>query len=511
MSDTTQKKSSDEDQATARITAFPSSGSGDSGTLSLPHNLEAEQALLGALLVDNSVLEAIDDGLREDHFFDPIHGRIFAAIRNLTSRGNLANPITLKSYFANDSQFTGVDVEAYLGELADGVLSLSESPDYEREIRQCYLRRELIRTADGLIGKVKAADLDHSAETMIEEAEQRLFNLAENDQSQTGLLPFSTAIGTALRMADEAAKTAGGISGIGTGLRTLDHLLGGLQKSDLIILAGRPGMGKTALGTNIAFHAATTTHSGETPQQVAFFSLEMSSEQLANRILSSRAAVPSDKIRHGALTKDQFNNLVRAAGEIETAPFYIDDTPAISVSQIYSRARRLKRTKGLGLIVVDYLQLLAAPLGQRVENRVQEISSISRMLKTIAKDLNVPVLALSQLSRAVEQREDKRPVLADLRESGSIEQDADVVMFLYREEYYLSKSEPEQRDTDTDETFRTRYQRWKDRTDRALGRAEVIVAKQRHGPTGLIKPTFIAEQAQFVDYEAEDHLPERFE
>ena len=512
MSDTTPQKlgGESEGEETARVTAFPAPDAAEAGR-SLPYNLEAEQALLGALLYDNSVLEGIDDGLREDHFYDPVHGRIYAAIGNLVGRGNLANPITLKSYFASDGQFADIDVESYLSELADGVLSTSESPAYVHEIRQCYLRRELIRAADELIGKARAANLDYSAETMIDEAEQRLYNLAENDQGEEGLQPFSKAIGTALKMADEAAKSDGGLSGVGTGLRTLDQLLGGLQKSDLVILAGRPGMGKTALGTNIAFHAATTTHSGEKQQQVAFFSLEMSSDQLANRILASRAAVPSDKIRRGELNPNQFNNLVRAAGEIENASFHIDDTPAISVSQIYSRARRLKRTSGLGLIVVDYLQLLAAPLGQRVENRVQEISSISRMLKSIAKELDVPVLALSQLSRAVEQREDKRPVLADLRESGSIEQDADVVMFLYREEYYLSKSEPERRDTDTDEVYNTRHQRWTERSERAQGRAEVIVAKQRHGPTGIISPTFIAEQAQFVDYEAEDHLPERYE
>ncbi len=477
----------------------------------LPQNLEAEQELLGALLLDNSILENIDDGLREDHFFDPAHGRIFAAISNLTGRGNLANPITLKSYFANDDSFGGLNIETYLNELAESVLSLSEASEYARDVRECYLRRELIRSSDELISKARSADLNSPASTMIEEAEQRLFNLAENDQGQSGLNPFSMALDTALKMADEASKTAGGISGVGSGLRTLDQLLGGLQKSDLIILAGRPGMGKTALATNIAFHAATTTLSGETPQQVAFFSLEMSSDQLANRILSSKAGVPSDKIRRGELNKDQFNNLVRAAGEIGNAPFYIDDTPAISVSQISSRARRLKRTSGLGLIVVDYLQLLSAPLGDKVENRVQEISSISRMLKSIAKELQVPVLALSQLSRAVEQREDKRPVLADLRESGSIEQDADVVMFVYREEYYLSKSEPERRDTDTDETYNMRHQRWLERAEKAHGRAEVIVAKQRHGPTGAIQPSFIAEHAQFVDYVAEESLPERFE
>ena len=509
MSDTTPQQSGD-DQASARITPFPALDAGDTGR-ALPHNLEAEQALLGAVLVDNGILENVDDGLREDHFFDPVHGRIFAAIRNLTGRGNLANPITLKSYFADDSQLAGIDVEAYLTELADNVLSLSEAPEYEREIRQCYLRRELIRTADEMIAKARVANLETPAKDMIDETEQRLFNLAENDQGQSGLQPFRQAVHTSLRMADEAAKTSGGVSGVGTGLKTLDELLGGLQKSDLIILAGRPGMGKTALGTNIAFHAATTTHSGESQQQVAFFSLEMSADQLANRILASRASVPSDEIRRGRLNTNQFNNLVRAAGEIENAKFHIDDTPAISVSQIYSRARRLKRTSGLGLVVVDYLQLLSAPLGQRVENRVQEISSISRMLKSIAKDLQVPVLALSQLSRAVEQRDDKRPVLADLRESGSIEQDADVVMFLYREEYYISKSEPERRDTDTEEAYNKRHERWRERAERAHGRAEVIVAKQRHGPTGTISPSFIAEQAQFVDYTAEDHLPERFE
>ena len=508
MSETIPKPSADSDEAPPRVAPFPAPDAADGASRMLPNNLEAEQALLGALLVDNGTLEKIDDGLREEHFFDPVHGRIFAAIRNLVGRGNLANPITLKSYFASDSQFAGFDVKHYLDELAEGALLISEAPEYEQEIRQCYLRRELIKAADEVIVKARAANLEAPAEDMIEEAEQKLFNLAENDQGQAGLRPFVESIGSALRMADEAAKTSGGISGIGTGLRTLDQQLGGLQKSDLIILAGRPGMGKTALGTNIAFHAATTTHSGETAQPVAFFSLEMSSDQLANRILASRAAVRSDEIRRGKLTPNQFNNLIRAAGEIEGAPFFIDDTPAISVSQIYSRARRMKRTHGLGLVVVDYLQLLAAPMGQRVENRVQEISSISRMLKSIAKELDVPVLALSQLSRAVEQREDKRPVLADLRESGSIEQDADVVMFLYREEYYLSK-EPERRDTDSDEVYNTRRKRWLDRAERAQGRAEVIIAKQRHGPTGMISPRFIAEQTQFVDYEAEDHLPEQ--
>ena len=491
------------------VTAFPVA---QAEGRAMPHNLEAEQALLGALLLDNATFEKINDSLREEHFHDPLHQRIFAAVSNLTSRGQLANPVTLKSYFVGDSTFDGIDIESYLTDLSDGVLFLSEAPEYAEEIRQCYLRRELIKVSDEIISRARTASLDMTAETQIEEAEQRLFTLAEADQAEGGLTPFRVALTEALKIADEAAKSPGGISGIGTGLNDLNKLLGGLHPSDLVILAGRPGMGKTALATNIAFHAATTTLTGEIPQHVAFFSLEMSSEQLANRILSERSGINSNDIRQGHLTPNQFNDLVRAAGEIETAPMFIDDTPAISVSQLASRARRLKRTHNLGLIVVDYLQLLSAPLtsSNKIDNRVQEISAITRMLKSIAKELNVPVLALSQLSRAVEQREDKRPNLSDLRESGSIEQDADVVMFVYREEYYLNKSEPDRRDTDTDEVFATRYERWQERLAKSEGKAEIIIAKQRHGPVGVVTPNFIAEQTRFIDSIAEDHLPEGY-
>ncbi|MGU9961808.1 MAG: replicative DNA helicase [Candidatus Puniceispirillales bacterium WSBS_2018_MAG_OTU23] len=476
----------------------------------MPHNLEAEQGLLGALLVDNGIIEDINDALGEDHFYDPVHGRIFAALRRLTSRGQLANPITLKSYFVGDTAFDQVDIESYLNELVEAVISLSDAPDYAEDIRQCFLRRSLIQLSDGVIHKARTADLDMTAEVQIEEAEQQLFTLAEHDQTQTGLVPFSNALTKAIEMAEFASKSAGGLSGIGTGLRDLNKLTGGFQRSDLIILAGRPGMGKTALATNIAFHAATTTLTDETPQHIAFFSLEMSSEQLANRILSESSGISSEHIRRGDLNPNQFNDLVRASGTIEGAPIYIDDTPSLSISQLASRARRLKRQQGLGLIVVDYLQLLSAPLGQRAENRVQEISVISRTLKSIAKELNVPVLALSQLSRAVEQREDKRPNLSDLRESGSIEQDADVVMFVYREEYYLGKSEPEQRAEESQEHFNTRYGQWKTKLESAEGKAEIIIAKQRHGPTGVIKPNFIAEQTKFVDGISDERLPEGY-
>ena len=491
---------------TGNIAPFPIGA--QTRTQTLPNNLEAEQDLLGALLNDNKILDRLNDRLNAEEFHDPLHGRIFAAIQRLYGRGQLANPVTLKSYFIGDPAFEGTEIEEYLVKLADNVLSLADADDYGEEIHQSYLRRQLIHVADEMIRQARTANLDLPAETQIEEAEQRLFSLAEADSPNGGLTPFSGSLTRAIEMAEAASRTRGGLSGVSTGLTDLNRLLGGLQRSDLIILAGRPGMGKTALATNIAFHAATTTRSQEKPQHVAFFSLEMSAEQLAIRILAERTGIDSDRIRRGQLEGADFSALVKASGEIEQAPMFIDDTPALSVSQVSSRARRLKRTHNLGLIVVDYLQLLQAPLGQRVDNRVQEISAISRGLKSIAKELNVPVLALSQLSRAVEQREDKRPNLADLRESGSIEQDADVVMFVFREEYYLNKSEPDQRPEESMEHYNTRYERWKEKLEKSTGTAEIIIAKQRHGPTGVVRPNFIAAQTRFVDAIAEDHLPE---
>ena len=474
----------------------------------MPHNLEAEQGLLGALMTDNNLMEKISDALNEDHFYDPVHGRIFSAISRLTSRGQLANPVTLKSYFVGDAAFDQMDIENYLNDLTESVLFLSEAPDYAEEIRQCFLRRSLINVSDGIAYNARTADLDMTAETQIEEAEQQLFTLAESDQTQGGLAPFKESLIKAIQMAEAARSSVGGMSGIGTGINRLNEKLGGLQRSDLIILAGRPGMGKTALATNIAFHAATTNNPDETPQHIAFFSLEMSSEQLANRILSEQSGISSEHIRRGDLTPSQFTDLVAASGEIEMAPIFIDDTPALSISQVASRARRLKRQHNLGLIVVDYLQLLSPPLGQRVDGRVQEISAISRALKSIAKELDVPVLALSQLSRAVEQREDKRPNLSDLRESGSIEQDADVVMFVYREEYYLNKGNPERRAEESEERFQDRCDRYMERLERTRGLAEIIIAKQRHGPVGTVEAGFIPEQTKFTDYTHPDRLPE---
>ncbi|MEK9744599.1 MAG: replicative DNA helicase [Candidatus Puniceispirillum sp.] len=475
----------------------------------MPHNLPAEQNLLGAILLDNSVIERIDDRLINTHFYDPLHGKIFSTIKRVIERGQLANPVTLKSFF-DDSDDRGEDIGSYISELADGVISITQAPDYASIVHEAHIRRQLILIGDQIIQDASQPKVDVPAQTQIESAEAELFRLAETDAINNGLRGFESIISASIRQADQARKSDGHLSGTSTGLTDLNNLLGGLHRSDLIIIAGRPAMGKTALATNIAFHAATTTRSGEESVPVAFFSLEMAAEQLGTRILAERAQVDSEQIRRGKLNSIEFDQLVSASNVISSAPFFIDDTPSLSVSQLASRARRMKRTSGLGLIVVDYLQLLTPQLGVRSENRVQEISNISRTLKAIAKDLNVPVIALSQLSRAVEMREDKRPNLADLRESGSIEQDADVVMFVYREEYYLNKREPERKIEESEDTFNLRHNEWYLRMQNSENKAEIIVAKQRHGPTGAVQVHFEKRFTHFTDLTERTHLPEGF-
>ncbi|MED5352022.1 MAG: replicative DNA helicase, partial [Pseudomonadota bacterium] len=441
-------------EESANIETFPAAvdpASGLAAARKMPHNLPAEQNLLGALLIDNDIMEKIDDRLRAEHFYDPLHGRIFATMMRMIDRGQLANPVTLKSFFSGTDDGSDGAIEDYLGELADGVISLAQSADYAVTIYEAHLRRELIRIGDDVIEDAIHPDVDLSATKQIETAEAKLFQLAESGEAGAGLRNFESVTAAAVNMAAIARKSDGGLSGVSTGLTDLNAKMGGLHRSDLIILAGRPGMGKSALATTMAFHSATTTRTGEEARPVAFFSLEMSAEQLGTRILSERARIDSNAIRQGDLNAEEFDRLVEVSNQLSVAPFYIDDTPSLSVSQVASRARRMKRTGGLGLIVVDYLQLLTPQLGVKSENRVQEISNISRSLKAIAKELDVPVLALSQLSRAVEQREDKRPNLSDLRESGSIEQDADVVLFIYREEYYLNKKDPERDARETEE------------------------------------------------------------
>ncbi len=500
-------------EETSNIETFPGgSGAvvGIGATRQMPNNLPAEQNLLGALLLDNGVMERIDDRLRAEHFYDPLHGRIFSTMMRLIDRGQLANPVTLKTFFSATEEGQTTEIENYLGELADGVISIAQATDYASTIYETHLRRELIRIGDDVISDASHPDVDLPATTQIETAEAKLFQLAETGEAGAGLRSFENVAAAAINQAAIALKSDGGLSGYSTGLTGLNNKMGGLHRSDLIILAGRPAMGKSALATNIAFHVATTTRTGETAAPVAFFSLEMSAEQLGTRILSERARIDSNSIRQGQLSSEEFDRLIEASDALSTAPFFIDDTPSLSVSQVASRARRMKRTTGLGLIVIDYLQLLMPQLGVRPENRVQEISNISRALKAMAKELDVPVVTLSQLSRAVEQREDKRPNLADLRESGSIEQDADVVLFVYRDEYYLAKKEPERESHESEEKFNLRYDLYRERLEKAHNKAEVIIGKQRHGPTGLIDLHFEKSLTKFSDLTDSSQVPEGF-
>lgn len=480
-----------------------------------PHNLEAEQALLAAVLHSNHAYEKVSDFLQPEHFADPAHGRIFHACGKLIERGQLANAITLRGYFEQDGDLAEVGGARYLAELQEAPVN----PDvrhYGKLIHDLYLRRELIALAQDMDEEAHAHDLEVAASDQIETAEQRLYRLAETGLAEGGLLPFSGALSEAVSMIEAAYRRDGALAGVATGFGEIDKLLGGLHKSDLVILAGRPSMGKTALATNIAFNIARSRRlergpdgeSFEVPESVAFFSLEMSAEQLAGRILSEQSGVRSDSLRRGAINQEEFDQVFDAARQLQSLRLFIDDTPAISVPAMRTRARRLKRQHGLSLIVVDYLQLMSVPAGMKSDNRVQEVSEITRGLKAVAKELDVPVIALSQLSRQVEQREDKRPQLADLRESGSIEQDADMVLFVFREQYYLERAEPVRRENETDEKYHERHERWKQRCEEVYGLAEVIVAKQRHGPIGIRKLTFDGDTTRFGDYIPDEYLPD---
>ena len=479
---------------------------------SLPHNIEAEQALLGAMLVNNEVANRVSAFLRPEHFFQPVHGRIHEAILALVERGQIATPVTLKTYFEGDEALVDVGGAQYLARLAGSAVTIINAEDYGRTVHDLYLRRELISLGEDIVNTAFDHHVDTPAQTQIEETEQHLFNLAEEGQYEGGFMPLQESLTTAIGVMESAYQRDGGMTGVPTGLVDMDNLLGGLHASDLIILAGRPSMGKSALATNIAFHAAKSyrvetddgTPSVADGAVVGFFSLEMSAEQLALRMLAEETGVPSEKLRRGQLTRADFEKVVLASQQLSRVPFFIDDTPALSVAALRTRARRLKRTHKLSLVVVDYLQLLQPAGRSRQDNRVVEIGQITQGLKALAKELNVPVLALSQLSRAVEQREDKRPLLSDLRESGSIEQDADVVMFIFREEYYLSRSEPIHRTDESDEKYTERYQKWHSRLESVAGTAEVIVAKQRHGPIGNLRLQFTGETTKFSNLDS-DH------
>ncbi|MEZ5829735.1 MAG: replicative DNA helicase [Dongiaceae bacterium] len=475
-----------------------------------PHNYEAEQALLGALLANNEVYNRVSEFLRPDHFADALHGRIYEAIGKLVLRGQIANPVTLKNLFDQDGALAEIGGAQYLVQLAQAVVTVINAEDYGRAIHDLFLRRQLIGVGEDIVNESYTYDPDISAIDQIERSEMRLFNLAEGGQVDGGPRKFDAVLKSALDMAEVAYKRDSHVTGVTTGLRDLDRKLGGLQPSDLVILAGRPSMGKTALATNIGFNAAEAVKDAETStrHRVAFFSLEMSAEQLAHRIMAEKSGISSDRIRRGDVKSDDFGRIVEAAQAMTSVQFFIDDTPAMSVPALRTRARRLKRQFGLDLIIVDYLQLMRSANPKPSDNRVQEISEITRGLKAVAKELQVPVLALSQLSRAVENREDKRPQLADLRESGSIEQDADVVMFVFREQYYHERAEPKQRADEGTDKFQERMARWQERGERIHNVAEVIIAKQRHGPVGTLELYFDGNITRFGDLIRDQDLPD---
>jgi replicative DNA helicase len=481
-----------------------------------PVNFEAEQQLLGALLANNKAYDKVGEFLLAHHFADDRHGRIFEAIGVLVQRGMVANPVTLKTKFEQDQSLSEIGGAAYLARLATSVVAVINALDYARIVYDLYLRRQLIGLGEDIVNEAYKVELDVTARDQMEGAEQRLFDLARTGESEGGFKPFVGALTAAIQMAEAAFKRDSHVTGVTSGLDDLDKKLGGLHPSDLVVLAGRPSMGKTALATKIAFSAAAAYRErvderGEKEvvegAKVAFFSLEMSAEQLATRILSEETEIASDKIRRGEVRHEDFPKFIAASNRLQRLPLFIDDTPALSISALRTRARRLARTSGLGMIVIDYLQLLSLPPNIRPESRVQEISAITRGLKAIAKELNVPVLALSQLSRAVEQREDKRPQLSDLRESGTIEQDADVVMFVFREEYYHSRAEPSRRDTEDERKYNDRYEQWQQRGTEIHNVAEVIIGKQRHGPIGTVRLFFDGTFTKFGNLAN----PERYE
>jgi replicative DNA helicase len=472
-----------------------------------PHNIEAEQALLGAILVNNEAFYRVGDFLEPEHFFEPIHGQIYDIARSLIRTGKLASPVTLKTFIPAEADIAGMTVAQYLARLAAEATTIINAVDYGRTVYDLATRRELIKIGEEMVNAAFDAPVDFAPREQIEDAEKRLYDLAEIGRYGGGFLKFETALTTAVDMAARAYQREGKLSGLATGLKDLDLKMGGLQSSDLIIVAGRPGMGKTALATNIAYNVAqawrgevradghTETVNGGI---VGFFSLEMSAEQLATRIIAEQSGIPSSTIRRGGITEHDFEELKDVAIRLQNLRFYIDETGGLTVAQLAARARRLKRTHGLDLLVVDYIQLLQGSTRRAQENRVQEVTEITTNLKALAKELNVPIMALSQLSRQVENRDDKRPQLSDLRESGSIEQDADVVLFVFREEYYLANKEPK---AGSDEHIK-----WTTEMELAHGKAEIIIGKQRHGPTGTVNLQFDAQVTRF-DNLAQDMVP----
>ncbi len=480
----------------------------------LPQNIEAEQALLGAILVNNKAFEKVSEFLKPQHFADSTHAKIFDVISKLISRGHVADVITLKNYFEQEGTLNEVGGYQYLIKLADSATPLTNAEYYAQFIYDKYLRRELIATGFDIVNNASKEDIDSDASEQIEAAEKKLFELADQGEHQGGFIDFGEALGISLNNIEQAYQKEGKISGLPTALDALDNKTGGLNNSDLIIIAARPAMGKTALATNIAYNVADYMYHSKDLEPgrkgVAFFSLEMSADQLASRILSTVTQTNAHKMRTGELDNAEFTRIAAAVRELENIPLYIDDTPGLTINAIRTRARRLKRSKGLGLIIIDYIQLIMGSGSKKTEgNRVQELSEISRGLKILAKELNLPVIALSQLNRGVEQRDDKRPLMSDLRESGSIEQDADSVMFIYRENYYLQNEEPQQKASETPEHLQKRHEEWEARVRATQNLSEVIIGKNRHGSTGTVQLFWNGEYTQFGNLAKEEYLPDQ--
>ena len=453
----------------------------------LPNNIEAEQSIIGSILLNNEIFDEINLLINSKNFYDPMHQKIFMAIEKLIYSGMLANPITLKNYFENEKD--ELNIPNYLFKITKFSTSSRQAIEYSKLIYDLYVKRELIKISENIIDAAKLNDLDNDGKSIIENFEKSLFDLAEKGSFSSSLVKFDEAMKMTIEMASSAYKNEEGIVGVPTGLIDLDYRLGGLHKSDLLIIAGRPSMGKTALATNIAFNAAKKIQNDGRKSTIAFFSLEMSSEQLSTRILAEQSRIKSNDIRRGKISDEQFDKFIEISKNISELPLYIDETPAISIAALSNRARRIKRLYGLDMVVVDYIQLMKASNFR--EGRVQEISEITQGLKALAKELSVPVLALSQLSRAVEHRDDKKPQLSDLRESGSIEQDADVVMFVYREAYYLQGKEPRPATVE--------HAEWQAKMNDISHLAEIIIGKQRHGPTGNVMLEFEAMFTKFKD------------
>ena len=486
-------------------------------TPALPHNIEAEAALLGALMIDNRLVEDVQLKLRSDHYFEPLHGRIYDSILRMTDKNMVANPVTLRPMFEADEAMKEVGGPAYLAQLTGSGAAIIGARDFAQQIYDLALLRSLVAVGRDMVEGALDTSEEVAPLSQIERAEGELYRVAEQGGGEGKVKSFGEATKLAIEQAERALNSGGHLSGVTTGLDGINSKIGGLHRSDLLILAGRPGMGKSSLATNMAFAAAQRflrdQEDGIDPAKsagapVAIFSLEMSADQLATRILSEESGISSENLRMGKISQQEFRQLARAAADLQTLPLYIDDTPGLTIAALRTRARRLKRQKGIGMVVIDYLQLLQGSGKSSNDNRVQEISEISRGLKQLAKELDLPVLALSQLSRAVEQREDKRPQLSDLRESGSIEQDADIVMFIYREDYYVASREPKRPMDGDDAKIFEAYEQWQRDMERVYGTAELLIAKQRHGATGKVKMKFDSRITKFSDLADDSFLPE---